>query len=268
MRASSLPILAHCTGPLVLPCSTAPPSKNAQDGADWGTMVHHWVQTGEIKGPRSKIALQRGRMEAALRKAIELSGIDRLSLWPDGGTHEGGLSLRVDGRSRDASRDDTPRDGWITGHFDFQWWLWGGELWVDDLKTGKFYSNPEPGVIGHRPELGPGENRFPPSARSEQQRFYGLTLSRLLGYRGPVHTSVTHWPRLPLVYRHAPPMRSWHHYTADELRGYYTQLESQYQDFKRNQRAMAGPGGGDLILNPGPWCRFCPVNDCLMRSEQ
>lgn len=218
-------------------------------------MVHHWVQSGKVRGTNS-------RNENALRRAIELSGIDRLSLWPTGGTHEGGLSLCVSG-DRQASRDDTPRDGWITGHFDYQWWLWGGELWVDDLKTGKFYANPNAGQLGHVPELPVGNNRFPPRADSEQQRFYGLTLSWLLGYRGPVHTSVTHWPRLPLTHRHALPTRSWHHYSRDELRGYYTLLEGMYQDHKRNQLALAGEG--QLILNPGAWCRFCPArNDCLI----
>jgi hypothetical protein len=252
MRASSLPLLTKCTGSLVLPCDYEK-SDNAQTAADWGTMVHHWVQTGEVKGNDK-------RSENALRKAIELSGVERLSLWPDGGHHEGGLSLRVGGTAREASRDATPRDGWITGHFDYQWWLWGGELWVDDLKTGKFYANPEPGQIGHAPELEVGANRFPPRATSEQQRFYGLTLSRLLGYRGPVHTSVTHWPRLPLTHRHAPPTRTWHKYSRDELSYFYRELESMYQSYKRNQKMDA-----DLELNPGEWCKFCPArSNCLM----
>jgi hypothetical protein len=227
-------------------------------------MVHHWVQSGEVRGTSS-------RNENALRRAIELSGIDRLSLWPDGGIHEGGLALRVDGLSREASRDDTPRDGWITGHFDYQWWLWGGELWVDDLKTGKFYANPEPGQMGHATELEVGANRFPPRADSEQQRFYGLTLSQLLGYCGPVHTSVTHWPRLPLTHRHAPPTRTWHHYTHDELTAYWGQLEQMYRDYKHNRRLMLRWLLGDsdsLKLNPGPWCRFCSArNNCLMAQE-
>jgi hypothetical protein len=258
MRASSLPLLTKCTGSLVLSC-TSERSKNADDAADWGTMVHHWVQTGEILG-RDK------RSEKALARAIELSGIDRLSFWPVGGTHEGGLALRVDGVAREANRDDTPRDGWITGHFDYQWWLWGGELWVDDLKTGKFYANPEPGQMGHVAGLASGENRFPPRADSEQQRFYGLTLSRLLGYRGPVHTSVTHWPRLPLTHRHAPPTRTWHHYSRDELSYYYGELESMYSTHKQNERALVGDG--ELTLNSGTWCRFCPArNNCLMREE-
>lgn len=220
-------------------------------------MVHHWVQTGEIKGKDA-------RSEKALRRAIDESGIDRLSLWPDGGTHEGGLSLRVDGVAREASRDDTPRDGWITGHFDYQWWLWGGELWVDDLKTGKYYPNPEPGSLGFVAGIEVGANRFPPRADSEQQRFYGLALSRLLGYRGVVHTSVTHWPRLPMARRHSLPTRTWHRYTYAEIRYYYQQLESRYWEFKHNQAAVKGEG--ELILDPGPWCRFCPVSDCLMRE--
>lgn len=269
MRASSLPLLTKCTGSLVLPCSEEK-SKNAEDAADWGTMVHHWAQTGEVVPLYKELKSEQHRANkraAALERAIRESGIDRLSLWPIGGTHEGGLSLRVDGCERTASRDDTPRNGWITGHFDYQWWLWDGELWVDDLKTGKFYANPEPRWPGHVSEIAVGENRFPPRADSEQQRFYALTLCQLLGYSGPVHTSVTHWPRLPLTHRHAPPTRTWHHYTYDELVAYWGQLEQIYRDHKHNERVLVD--GGELKLNPGVWCRFCPArNDCLMKMEQ
>jgi hypothetical protein len=259
MRASSLPILAHCTGSLVLPSvEERPYSENAEKAAVWGTMVHHWVQTGEINGPNK-------RAESALKLAIDLSGIDRLSFWPDGGAHEGGLSLRVDGLGREASRDDTPRDGWITGHFDYQWWLWGGELWVDDLKTGRLYPNPVEGYPGHVEGLGAGENRFPPRASSEQQRFYGLTLSELLGYSGPVHTSVTHWPRLPLTARHALPTRNYHCYERADLVEYWRVLEHRYQEHKYNVGVLGG-NSNDLILWPGAWCKFCPA-DCLMRME-
>lgn len=270
MRASSLPLLTKCTGSLVLPC-TSERSKNADDAADWGTMVHHWAQTGEVVPLYKELKseqLRANRTAKALERAIGLSGIDRLSLWPVGGTHEGGLSLRVDGAAREASRDDTPRTGWITGHFDYQWWLWGGELWVDDLKTGKFYENPPLGSMGHTRGIEVGANRFPPLPTSEQQRFYALTLCRLLGYSGPVHTSVTHWPRLPLAHRHVPPTRTWHQYTKWEIQAYYGMLEAMYSVYKHNQRAMIGQEDS-MHLWPGPWCRFCPArNDCLMAKTE
>lgn len=258
MRASSLPLLMQCTGSLVLPCEETK-SKNAEDGADWGTMVHHWVQTGEIKGRDT-------RSENAFKKAIHLSEIDRLALWPAGGHHEQALSVRVDG-VREASRDDTVREGWITGHYDYSYWLWQDELWIDDLKTGKYYPNPLPGLPGWDPDLDTGENRFPQDPDSPQLTTYALGLAELLSYTGPVNVSVTHWPRLPLARRHTSPVRFWVKHSREDLLVHWSALENTYRETKHNERAMLGHEDS-LILVSGDHCRFCPARaNCFVAKE-
>src|SRR5688500_13822369 len=104
MRASSLPLLTKCTGSLILPCDHDK-TETAQEAADWGSMVHYWVQHGESKGFGAKAR----RHERAFSKALEISGISRIVFWPAGGVHEGGLSIVVDG-TRVVSRDDTERE--------------------------------------------------------------------------------------------------------------------------------------------------------------
>jgi len=257
MRASSLPLLMKCTGAAVLPCVEGK-SEAAEKAADWGTMVHYWAQTGIIRGPNK-------RAERALEKAIEVAGVDRLSLWPTGGVHEGALSIRVDG-TREVSRRDDDREGWITGHYDYQYWLFQDVLWIDDLKTGKFYPNPEPGDERHIPDIAVGENRFPQDSFSPQQKTYGLALSELLSHDGPVSVSTTHWPRLPLSYRHAEPMRSWVNYSRQEMLTHWRALELIYEESCKNRRAMLGHED-ELVLRPGDHCRFCPVRDCFVRQE-
>lgn len=255
MRASSLPLLMKCTGAAVLPCVPGK-TEQAEKAADWGTMVHRWVQTGEIVGPNR-------RMEGDLAKAIEISGIVRDEWWPEG-IHEGAVAVRVDG-TREASWDDTERDGWITGHYDFRWWMLD-ELWIDELKTGKFYANPPAGIPGHHEHLEVGENRFPQNVRSPQPKTYALALAELLSYDGWVNVSVTHWPRLPLTHRHCLPTREWVQYNNSDLMGHWYELEKTYQLEQRNQLALYGYED-ELILTPGDHCKFCPVRDCFVRQD-
>lgn len=259
----------HCTGSLTLPTHNEE-SENALKGAEWGTMVHHWAQTGQVKcdsDPRNCKWFQ---------KAIALSGIIREDYWPADGQHEGALSVRVDG-FREASRDDTVRPGWVTGHYDYHWWMVDGELWVDDLKTGKYYPNPPEGYQGHMADVVEGGNRFPQDVGSPQLKLYALGLAMLLNYTGSVNVSVTHWPRLPLKMRHALPTRVWVRYTWSELLVFWGELEQMDIDKTVNalllkELARRGPEDENLvspamILNPGDWCRFCPVIDCFVRPE-
>lgn len=255
MRASSLPLLMKCTGAAVLPCVEGK-SEQAERAADWGTMVHLWAQTGEIKGPDK-------RTENALRRAIEESGIQRDEWWPTG-VHEGPVSVRVDG-VREASWDDSERDGWVTGHYDFRWWLLE-ELYVDDLKTGKYYSNPPPGIEGHHPGIEVGANRYPQDVRSPQLKTYALALATLLSYKGRVNVSLTHWPRLPLVRRNRLPERFFVQYSQGDLAEHWGALERTYETKRHNQRALLGHED-TLILVPGDHCKFCPVRDCFVRQD-
>lgn len=261
-RASSLPLLMKCTGSLVLP-HTAERSDKADDAADWGSLVHRWAQTGEISKAGS------ARHASALKQAIAKSGIDRLAYWPLGGVSEGALALRIDGK-REANRDDTPRRGWLTGHYDFQWWVWGDELWVDDIKTNRLYPNPAPPWPGHDPEIEVGANRFPPDVASPQLKLYALALCLVLGYLDRVvHVSLTHWPRLPLTARHALPERHWVTYSPAQLLDFYGQLEAKYQDFLHNEQAIANPFNEQLRLLDGAHCRFCPsLLACPQTKEQ
>ncbi len=240
LRASSLPLLLKCSGSAYLPTLDTK-SENAIKGAEWGTMVHRWKETGEIHGPDK-------RTESAFTRAIELSGIDRAILWPAGGTHEQAVAIRVDGNRQSLGRKPAEADavGWVTGTDDFQWFLFDGELWIDDLKTGKYYEDRD------------GNQIFAQDVRSAQLRFYALAISTLLQYSGVVHVSLTHWPRLPVARRHSAPERLWTSYTTDELGVLWGQLETLFSE------ASAGVSG-DYTLNPGDHCRFCPSKTfCLV----
>ena len=237
MRASRLPLLTKCSGSAYLPTDEEQ-SENAAKAAEWGRMVHTWKETGEFRGPST-------RAEHALRRAVELSGIDRLAYWPAAGTHEQGVRLRVDGH-REVVGDADVTPGYITGTDDFQWYILDDELWIDDLKTGKYYEDPET-----------GSNLYPQDVRSAQLRFYATAIAALLGYSGVVHVSLTHWPRLPLKFRHAEPVRFWTEYHTDELSVYWSELELLHQEVEAGH-------AGQYTLNPGDHCRFCPSrNYCL-----
>lgn len=254
MRASSLPLLTKCAGSACLTQGEEEKSDAAQEGADWGDMVHGWKQHGRVEHPSK-------RMVTAFLKALELSGADPKEMWPEGGKHEQAVALRVDGIREAEWNDAHLRDGqpaWITGTDDFQWWLFDGELWIDDLKTGKYYPNPPPGCIGHMRGIEVGDNRYPQDVRSAQLRFYALAAATLLGYAGSVHVSLTHWPRLPLEHRHRHPVRYWTTYSAEELTSFWGDLERLHEEVHR----------GALVLRPGDHCRFCPArNNCFEAKE-
>lgn len=236
LRASRLPLLTRCSGSLYIP-GAEEPNENRDIANVWGHMVHYWKETGEIRGPNK-------RTETALRTAIRESGIQRLSEWPSGGVHEQAVAVRVDGNRCIQSSHPTETTEllkWVTGTGDFYHFFLDGELWVDDLKTGKWYDDPET-----------GGNRFPQDPRSTQVRLYALAIASLLGYRGRVHVSITHWPRLPIARRHSPPVRYWDCYEWDELEAFYGELEQLYRDAEAGRK-------GHFNLNPGDHCRFCPA---------
>ena len=81
---------------------------------------------------------------------------------------------------------------WITGHVDYTDVLVDGTLWVDDLKTKRYY------------DRWTGEERFRPlsSVTAVTRVCFGAGL-RLTP--PAIVTSITHWPRLPLTDRHAKP---------------------------------------------------------------
>lgn len=243
LRASRLPLLTKCSGSLYIP-GAEEHSDNRDTANAWGHMVHYWKETGEFRGPDK-------RTESALRRAIDTSGIRRLELWPGEGVHEQAVAVRVDGTRTIQSSHPTGVEElqrWVTGTGDYYHFFIDGELWVDDLKTGKWYDDPE----------NPDVNRFPQDPRSTQLRLYALAIATLLSYRGNVHVSITHWPRLPVARRHRLPARYWTFYTWDELEAFYGELEQLYRD------AEAGKAG-HFNLVPGDHCRFCPsLRSCFV----
>lgn len=275
MRASSLPLLLKCPGSASLPTDNTKSDK-AQGAADWGTMVHQWKQFGVVQGPK--------RAANALLKAIELSAISRDELWPEGGVHETAMALYVgsaddfetngwtgdDALLGETAEDKVGKPGWITGHSDFYWRLFDGELWVNDLKTSRLYPNPLPGLPGHVERLNVGENRFPERANSDQIKCYSLGLAEALGYTGGVHTSVTHWPRLPLLARHAAPTQDWWYWSHDELMAFWGDLERLEATRRHNDAVLSLQSGNlddSLVLTPGAHCRFCPSNKFCLAAE-
>jgi hypothetical protein len=204
-------------------------------------MVHTWKETGEINAPDK-------RTGTALKKSISESGIDRLVLWPPGGKHETAIAIRIDGIREvlDNHAGVFGKPNWVTGTGDFNWWIFDGELWVDDLKTGKVYPDED------------GVNRFPQDPTSAQIKCYALASASLLKYTGTVHVSVTHWPRLPLEFRHKEPERLWATFTTEELIAFWGDLERMYREAESTRN-------GDYVLSPGDHCRFCPSKKyCLV----
>ncbi|HEY6019971.1 MAG TPA: PD-(D/E)XK nuclease family protein, partial [Candidatus Paceibacterota bacterium] len=221
--------------------------EKAEEAAGWGKMAHYWKETGKFRGDKSDLRL--------FRKAIDLAGVERDTLWPVGGVHEVSAALRIDGRRELRTSEEPlhvllPGDEWVTGTADYVSYLFDDELWVDDLKTGKFY-----------PDQYTGENRFPQDVESAQLRFYALSNALRRGYNGVVHVSLTHWPREPAAYRNRPPERLWTTYQPQDLELFYVRLEQMYQDIQVDKR-------DGLRTKPGDHCRFCPSrNFCLDAKE-
>lgn len=242
MRSSSLPLYTKCYGALVLPTEDLS-TEDTRDAVDWGKQAHAWKETGVAKSK----ALANALKKAGLTEAV------RGELWPSPGEHEVTAALRIDG-IRDAVASEVPLydvypgPGWVTGTADFRHFLLGGDLWIDDLKTGKVY-----------PDRTTGENRFPQDVGSTQLRLYALSSATVLGYTGVVHVSLSHWPRLPVALRNAGVQRYWTTYTTDELEVFYKQLEQLYQDVVQYPDKRT----------PGDHCKFCPSqNYCIYQSKE
>lgn len=241
LRASKLPLLTKCSGSLYIP-NNETETENMKKGSEWGKMVHYWKETGEIHGPDK-------RTENAFRKAISVSNINRHTLWPIDGVHEQGVKLALDGSRRVhiLHASPTPEAGWLTGTDDFQWWLYG-DLWIDDLKTGKAYPDEH------------GVNRFPQDPRSTQLRAYALAVATVLEHRGDCQVSITHWPRLPLAARRSAPHRLWTTYTRPELDAFWPELERVGEEYAKGLQ-------GEYTLHPGDHCRFCPARQACLEAK-
>jgi hypothetical protein len=207
-------------------------SEAAKVAADWGTMVHHWKATGEIKTVNG-----RENLPPLFMKKLRESSVEREQWWPSTLTHEIAVAvnpLRQYAEYRGADGDAWKRSfgaDWCTGTVDGYDWLFDSVLWVDDLKTGK---------------------EAPIEDHIEQLRFYALGLARVIDYRGPVHLTVTHWPRYPVI---GTPQRTGVVMEQDEL----LDFEKRLAALRDTILYLRDGGNVNDELNPGDkQCAWCP----------
>lgn len=222
-RCSELDRIMRCHGSKVLATKDSR-SERVIEAADWGTMVHGWKATGLIEGP--------GTLPALFIRKLEKTKIDRETWWPGYVTHEATVAInplkdykikRGECAEWKASLDDE----WCTGTVD-TFWMQFDELYIEDLKTGRF-------------------------ATLEDYRYqilgYALGLSRALQYSGRVHMLITHWPRYPVI---GMPSRFGRVIESAELR----QFEIDLANLKQN--IIADKKHGLLATVAGDHCTFCP----------
>lgn len=148
MRASGSDRIIACPASLHLPQI----DRGSGDAAEFGTLVHHWKETGETDPEWGKP----GHIKTLEKKLVE-SGIDREMWWPKGhGTHEVTFGINLKNLSlvlykHEKGHDRSSPDLWkktfakgvglyaLTGSID---WCFDGDdehlPWVDDLKTGNW----------------------------------------------------------------------------------------------------------------------------------
>lgn len=245
VRASGLDLFLACAGYLKLPAAPVV-YENAAEGAAWGTMVHHWKETG-------KIVHENKRTANSFRKRLIENDIQREALWPlsrwPTGKELGGVSnnllppgyheisvaynwqygyvIPYYGKDGDIWKSQFNTD-WVTGTLDYlEPRVVDGEqmIIVDDLKTGKWWDK--------RPR------------QSAQIVFYAMCAGKL--YNVPVMASVTHWPRYPVKTK---PKRDAQRIDLVELDRFEAKL----------QMAAETAVYGEIELVPGEkQCRFCPA---------
>lgn len=205
MRASETGRSIICPASLVLPRAPRPVSEKRERAAAWGTLCHHWKETGETDPPWAD-----PRDTKCLEKKLVLSGVEREDWWPvndSKAVHEFTFAIRLNGEPKihylegDREHADFWKSGfsgpdWLTGTID---WLDACDgqtmAWVDDLKTGHWPVDP---------------------ATSAQLRSYALVPWLLAGspmaWEGLV--SITQWERYPLS---GLPIRTYHSLSALDL---------------------------------------------------
>lgn len=249
-RISSLDRLLACAGSEFLG-GTDEKSEGARVAADWGTMVHHWKETGEIVAVN-----ERTNLPPLFEKKLREGGVRREQWWPEDMVHE--LALAVDpstegkGYYRSLGRGDRgAKDKWKTDHSDrfvtgtadgYAWMF--DRLWVDDLKTGRDVTFEQ---------------------HEQQLKGYALGVARVLEYRGPVHATVTWWPRYPVV---SQPQRFGRVIEQDELLAFERGLVTLRNEILRYREAKEKVMATEVHLAGGPQCNWCPSRDeCPSRAE-
>jgi hypothetical protein len=144
VRGSETDRALICPASLVLPRVTRDRSAKTMGAANFGTLVHHWKETGQTDPPWADPS-----HVATLERKILLSGIDRLAFW-DGGQHEATFALNL--FTEEVREYDGPREGadeWKKGFAEDPQWLTGSIDYIfddgsiDDLKTGSWPVEPK-----------------------------------------------------------------------------------------------------------------------------
>lgn len=245
MRGSEAGRAIICPASLVLPRVPREPSERRDRAANFGTLVHHWKETGDESPPWAD-----PRDTKTLLKKLVLTGVDREFWWPsDEGRHEvtfalhlPTLELRFHEGDKALDLMTTHPDGSVTGVPDRDLWKKGfGNEWLTG--TIDWLGNPAEGV-GYVDDLKTGS--WPVDVKtSAQLRAYSLVpwvmAGQPLAWDGLV--SITSWPKYKLS---DPPKRTSHTLSALDLEETLVDLRHAY---KHPEQVVPSEEG----------CKFC---DC------
>lgn len=210
-------------------------SERAVEAAAFGTLAHHWKETGD---PGT------GRLATTLKKKIKESGVDRGELWPEG-LHEVPVAYNVlttEARalvlpvSFEAKTDWKASFGaeWVVGTLDFCGSLLGGP-WVDDLKTGR-----EAHWTSYR----------------AQQTFYLMAWTLFTEHQlVPGRSTITHWPRYPIAKK---PLRYGEVLDEGNYLDFQVRLRNLWTEATRLKEIKESGMDVTPRLNEGEQCVYCP----------
>lgn len=230
-RASNLDRTLQCLASQFLWNTTPairlqPKSDRVIDSAAYGTMVHHWKETGDIVGSESHVKTFTKKL-----KYLETCGVDRLEIWPVTGWHEVAVAYNcVDGRVAVSYEGNTDEfkgkysEPWVTGSMDYVDTS-TDVLWIDDLKTGMLFDK-APGAIA-------------------QTYFYLMCMMKIFPRRAG-RVSITHWPKYPVE---NVPVRTEDDISLDLLGKFEELLVKKYKRYKTDP----------MQFKVGEECSWCPV---------
>lgn len=236
VRASSLDRTLQCLASTYL-FNTNPKvrlvgvSERAADAGEYGTMVHHWKETGEVVGKESHVKTFTKKLDE-----LKAAGIERLAIWPNSGYHEvavayncvtGIVDIAHEGGSNEFKSSHS--EPWVTGTLDYYIFLPDGRIAVDDLKTGAMF-NKEPDEIA-------------------QTYFYLMCLEKVYKTGKDGFVSITHWPKYPIA---GLPIRSEGEIPIELLQQFEERLKRDYSIYKTNDL-------NQMMFRLGDECDFCPV---------
>jgi hypothetical protein len=217
MRASESDRSLICPASLTIPRTRERSEGNLKSLA-WGTLVHHWKETGD-----SYPSFADEKDTKCFNKKLVMTGVERESYWA-GGEHEVTFAIRLDelhveryvpergatNEDRDAWKANFPADKWLTGTIDY---LKPDRL--DDLKTGKlmYFSKAQQRWI------------YKPVPAAGNRQLWSYTMLPWCEAGCPDDweflTSITQWPRYPLD---GLPIRTYAWVTSGELKMHLAEI--------------------------------------------